>query len=139
MLETFSAWPAVWQAFAATVFTWGLTALGAVFLSGVLFLILSVTKIREWIVDAIPMSQKFAISAGIGLFLGIIALVIFLIVRAASKFQKAPAATTKATTPSTVTTAASARSNGSNASSSGHCCHAGGPPPSKSKISRPPG
>ena len=29
MLETFSAWPAVWQAFAATVFTWGLTALGA--------------------------------------------------------------------------------------------------------------
>ena len=49
-------------------------ALGAVFLSGVLFLILSVTKIREWIVDAIPMSQKFAISAGIGLFLGIIAL-----------------------------------------------------------------
>jgi AGZA family xanthine/uracil permease-like MFS transporter len=49
-------------------------ALGAVFLSGILFLILSVTKIREWIVDAIPMSQKFAISAGIGLFLGIIAL-----------------------------------------------------------------
>lgn len=29
MLETFSAWPAVWQAFAATMFTWGLTALGA--------------------------------------------------------------------------------------------------------------
>jgi AGZA family xanthine/uracil permease-like MFS transporter len=49
-------------------------ALGAVFISGVLFLILSVTKIREAIVDAIPMSQKFAISAGIGLFLAIIAL-----------------------------------------------------------------
>jgi AGZA family xanthine/uracil permease-like MFS transporter len=49
-------------------------ALGAVFLSGVLFLLLSVTKVREWIVDAIPMSQKFAISAGIGLFLGVIAL-----------------------------------------------------------------
>ncbi|HEX6324310.1 MAG TPA: ZIP family metal transporter [Vicinamibacterales bacterium] len=29
MLETFSSWPAVWQAFAATMFTWGLTALGA--------------------------------------------------------------------------------------------------------------
>lgn len=29
MLETFASWPAVWQAFAATVFTWGLTALGA--------------------------------------------------------------------------------------------------------------
>ncbi len=49
-------------------------ALGAVFLSGVLFLILSLTRIRSWIVDAIPRSQKMAISAGIGLFLGIIAL-----------------------------------------------------------------
>jgi len=49
-------------------------ALGAVFLSGVLFFVLSVTRIREWIADAIPLSQKLAISAGIGLFLGIIAL-----------------------------------------------------------------
>jgi adenine/guanine/hypoxanthine permease len=49
-------------------------ALGAVFLSGVLFLILSLTHVRTWIVDAIPRSQKMAISAGIGLFLGIIAL-----------------------------------------------------------------
>src|SRR5712691_9117816 len=49
-------------------------ALGAVFLSGILFLIISVTPIRAWIVDAIPRSQKMAISAGIGLFLGIIAL-----------------------------------------------------------------
>jgi AGZA family xanthine/uracil permease-like MFS transporter len=49
-------------------------ALGAVFLSGVLFFLLSVTKVREWIADAIPQSQKLAISAGIGLFLGIIAL-----------------------------------------------------------------
>jgi len=49
-------------------------ALGAVFISGVLFLILSVTRVRSWIVDAIPRSQKMAISAGIGLFLGIIAL-----------------------------------------------------------------
>src|ERR1700687_6472867 len=49
-------------------------ALGAVFLSGCLFLILSVTRIRAWVVDAIPPSQKMAISAGIGLFLGIIAL-----------------------------------------------------------------
>src|SRR6185503_14034063 len=48
--------------------------LGAVFLSGVLFLILSVSHVRNWIVDAIPRSQKMAISAGIGLFLGIIAL-----------------------------------------------------------------
>ena len=49
-------------------------ALGAVFLSGFLFLIISVTRLRSWIVDAIPRSQKMAISAGIGLFLGIIAL-----------------------------------------------------------------
>jgi AGZA family xanthine/uracil permease-like MFS transporter len=49
-------------------------ALGAVLISGVLFLILSLLKLREWIVDAIPQSLKMAISAGIGLFLGIIAL-----------------------------------------------------------------
>ncbi len=49
-------------------------ALGAVFLSGFLFLIISVTPLRSWLVDAIPRSQKMAISAGIGLFLGIIAL-----------------------------------------------------------------
>lgn len=49
-------------------------ALGAVFISGVLFLILSLLHLREWIVDAIPQSLKMAISAGIGLFLGIIAL-----------------------------------------------------------------
>jgi AGZA family xanthine/uracil permease-like MFS transporter len=49
-------------------------ALGAVFISGCLFLALSVTRVREWIIDTIPTSQKIAISAGIGLFLGIIAL-----------------------------------------------------------------
>lgn len=53
--------------------TWQV-ALGAVFLSGVLFLIISVLPIREKIVNAIPMSQKMAIGAGIGLFLAIIAL-----------------------------------------------------------------
>lgn len=49
-------------------------ALGAVFVSGVLFLVLSVTQVREWIINSIPRSLKLAISAGIGLFLGIIAL-----------------------------------------------------------------
>jgi AGZA family xanthine/uracil permease-like MFS transporter len=53
--------------------TWQ-TALGAVFLSGVLALILSVTPVREWVFNAIPNTLKMAISAGIGLFLGIIAL-----------------------------------------------------------------
>src|SRR6202034_165214 len=49
-------------------------ALGAVFLSGILFLIVSVTRLRVWIIDGIPASQKMAIAAGIGLFLGILAL-----------------------------------------------------------------
>jgi AGZA family xanthine/uracil permease-like MFS transporter len=50
------------------------TALGAVFLSGILFLIVSLTRVREWIIDSIPLSLKMAIAAGIGLFLAIIAL-----------------------------------------------------------------
>jgi len=50
------------------------TALGAVFVSGVLFLILSVLPIREWIINSIPQVLKIAISAGIGMFLAIIAL-----------------------------------------------------------------
>ena len=49
-------------------------ALGAVFISGVAFLLLALTKVREAIINAIPHSLKLAISAGIGLFLGIIAL-----------------------------------------------------------------
>ncbi len=49
-------------------------ALGAVFISGVLFIILSVLPVREWIINAIPRGLKMAISAGIGLFLAIIAL-----------------------------------------------------------------
>ncbi|MCZ7643201.1 MAG: NCS2 family permease [Pseudorhodoplanes sp.] len=48
-------------------------ALAAVFLSGIIFLLLSVFRIREYIIDAIPRNLKFAISAGVGLFLGIIA------------------------------------------------------------------
>ena len=49
-------------------------ALGAVFISGILFFALSVFKVREWIVNAIPLSMKFGIAAGIGFFLAIIAL-----------------------------------------------------------------
>lgn len=54
-------------------FTWQV-ALGAVFISGIIFLILSVTPVREYIVNSIPKSLKMAIGAGIGLFLGIIGL-----------------------------------------------------------------
>jgi len=49
-------------------------ALGAVFVSGLIFLVISVLPIRAAIINAIPASQKQAISAGIGLFLAIIAL-----------------------------------------------------------------
>jgi AGZA family xanthine/uracil permease-like MFS transporter len=54
-------------------FTWQ-QALGAVFISGCLFIIVSLFQVREWIVNSIPRSLKFAISAGIGLFLAIIGL-----------------------------------------------------------------
>ncbi len=50
------------------------TALTVVFLSGVLFLILSILPVREWVMNAIPRSLKLAIGAGIGLFLAFIAL-----------------------------------------------------------------
>ncbi|WOJ93633.1 NCS2 family permease [Congregibacter variabilis] len=53
--------------------TWQ-SALGAVFVSGLIFILLSVLPVREWLINAIPRSLKLGISAGIGLFLGIIAL-----------------------------------------------------------------
>ncbi len=50
------------------------TALGAVFLSGCIFMLLSAFKVREWIINAIPSTLKKAIAAGIGSFLALIAL-----------------------------------------------------------------
>ncbi|MFM9433421.1 adenine/guanine/hypoxanthine permease [Janthinobacterium sp. CG_23.3] len=49
-------------------------ALGSVFISGCLFIIVSVFKIREMIIDAIPQSLRTAITVGIGLYLAIISL-----------------------------------------------------------------
>jgi adenine/guanine/hypoxanthine permease len=49
-------------------------ALAGVFVAGLVFLAVSATPIREWLINAIPKSQKMAIAAGIGFFLGIIAL-----------------------------------------------------------------
>lgn len=49
-------------------------ALGAVFMSGLLFFLLSIFKVREWIINSIPMALRFGISAGIGFFLALIAL-----------------------------------------------------------------
>ena len=58
---------------AALGFTWQ-QALGAVFISGVIFVVLTVTGVRSWLIAGIPHSLRSAIAAGIGLFLGIIAL-----------------------------------------------------------------
>ena len=49
-------------------------ALGAVFLSGLLFLAVSLLRVREWLVNGIPLSLKLGIAAGIGFFLGLIGL-----------------------------------------------------------------
>ncbi|NVD97829.1 NCS2 family permease [Massilia sp. BJB1822] len=49
-------------------------ALGAVFISGCLFVLISVFRLREMIVNGIPHSLRTAITAGLGLFLGLIAL-----------------------------------------------------------------
>ncbi|HVY00051.1 MAG TPA: NCS2 family permease [Pseudorhodoplanes sp.] len=54
-------------------FTWQ-QALAAVFCSGVIFFLISVFRIREYIINSIPRNLKFAISAGVGFFLAIIAL-----------------------------------------------------------------
>ena len=48
--------------------------LGAVFLSGLLFLAVSLLKVREWLINGIPLSLKLGIAAGIGFFLGLIGL-----------------------------------------------------------------
>ena len=49
-------------------------ALTAVFLEGLIFIILTLTKVRSWILNAIPLSLKHAIGAGIGLFIAFIGL-----------------------------------------------------------------
>lgn len=50
------------------------TALGVVFWSGIIFLILSLFKVREKIIEAIPQSLRHALSVGIGLFISFIGL-----------------------------------------------------------------
>lgn len=59
------------------VFTYGLSyqaALAAVFISGVLFLIISVSGLRKYVIDAIPESLKIAVGAGIGFFITFVGL-----------------------------------------------------------------
>ncbi|WP_281361154.1 NCS2 family permease [Kroppenstedtia pulmonis] len=50
------------------------TALGAVFISGIIFLIMTVTKLRELLINSIPIGLKHAVSAGIGLFISFVGL-----------------------------------------------------------------
>ncbi|MEF2966097.1 NCS2 family permease [Paenibacillus sp. M1] len=54
-------------------FTWEM-GLTAVFISGLIFILLTVTKIRQMLLDAIPDSLKHAITVGIGLFVTIVGL-----------------------------------------------------------------
>ena len=55
------------------IYSWE-TALGAVFLAGILFFIISVTNLRRWMIDSIPMNLRVAIGSGVGLFIGFIGL-----------------------------------------------------------------
>lgn len=54
-------------------FSWQI-ALGAIFLAGILFTLLTLLKIRGWLADAIPQSLKYSFAVGIGLFLAFIGL-----------------------------------------------------------------
>ncbi|EHQ88474.1 NCS2 family permease [Desulfosporosinus youngiae] len=50
------------------------TALGAVFISGVVFFLMTVTKVREWIIEGIPEVLRLSIGVGIGIFIAFIGL-----------------------------------------------------------------
>ena len=49
-------------------------ALGSVFLAGILFFLMSVTRLRGWMIDSIPLNLRIAMGAGVGLFIGFIGL-----------------------------------------------------------------
>ncbi len=49
-------------------------AMGAVFIAGVIFVVMSVTRLRAWILESIPLDLRVAMGAGVGLFIGFIGL-----------------------------------------------------------------
>ena len=49
-------------------------ALGAVFIAGILFFIMSITRLRGWMITSIPLNLRIAMGAGVGLFIGLIGL-----------------------------------------------------------------
>ena len=50
------------------------TALGAVFIAGVLFVLLTAVRVRQWLVEAVPPALRYSFAVGIGLFLTFIGL-----------------------------------------------------------------
>src|ERR1051326_2828000 len=50
------------------------TALAAIFIAGALFVLLTVLRLRQWVVDAVPVSLRYSFAVGIGLFLTFIGL-----------------------------------------------------------------
>ena len=50
------------------------TALAAIFIAGVLFVVLTLLRLRQWIVEAVPLSLRYSFAVGIGLFLTFIGL-----------------------------------------------------------------
>ena len=54
-------------------YTWEI-ALGSVFIAGILFWIMSITPIRQWMLESIPMNLRIAMGSGVGLFIGLIGL-----------------------------------------------------------------
>ena len=49
-------------------------ALGAVFIAGILFFLMSITPLRRWMLDSIPLNLRIAMGSGVGLFIGFIGL-----------------------------------------------------------------
>ena len=49
-------------------------ALGAVFLAGILFVVMSITNLRKWMLESIPLNLRIAMGCGVGLFVGFIGL-----------------------------------------------------------------
>ena len=50
------------------------SALGAVLLAGILFILLTIFRLRQWMVDAVPPTLRYSYAAGIGLFLAFVGL-----------------------------------------------------------------
>src|SRR5437016_10682223 len=50
------------------------TALSAVFLAGILFFLLTIFRLRQWLVDAVPSALRYSFAVGIGLFLTFVGL-----------------------------------------------------------------